>query len=34
MLFKVKKNCVNTFEQGVYKDKLLEWKLDNYNVPK
>jgi len=28
------KNCVNTFGQGVYKDKSLEWKLDNCNVPK
>ena len=28
------KNCVNTFGQGVYKDKSLTWKLDNCNVPK
>ena len=27
------KNCVNTFGQGVYKDKSLTWKLDNCNVP-
>ena len=28
------KNCVNTLGQGVYKDKSLEWKLDNCNVPR
>ena len=28
------KNCVETLGQGVYKDKPLEWKLDNCNVPK
>ena len=28
------KNCVETLGQGVYKDKTLEWKLDNCNVPK
>ena len=28
------KNCVNTLDQGVYKDKSLSWKLDNCNVPK
>ena len=28
------KNCVDTLSQGVYKDKPLEWKLDNCNVPK
>ena len=28
------KACVKTFGEGVYKDKSLEWKLDNCNVPK
>ena len=28
------KNCVRTFNQGVYKNKSMTWKLDNCNVPK
>lgn len=28
------KNCVDTLGQGVYKNKSLDWKLDNCNVPK
>ena len=28
------KNCVDTLDKGVYKNKSLEWKLDNCNVPK
>ena len=28
------KNCVRTFNQGVYKNKSLKWKLDNCNVSK